>query len=158
MGEPAVLGRAVPVLHACRNGDHIAGMEFSGLLAPLLIPTPAVGTQQNLSAALGRLVDVPIVPASGLKGDVGQEYRLLGVGEWFQIGVSDKILRERLVGRAQAEQPAVSAITVLIDLHCHTERRPGVGPSGVESQMGQNFRHLRLGDAVLFRCGQVVLK
>ena len=124
------------MLHACRNGNHIAGMEFPGLLAPLLIPTPAVGTQQNLSTALGRLVDVPVVPASGLKGDVGHKYRLLGVGERLQIGVSNEILRERFIGRTQAEQPTVSAITVLIDLHCHAERRPGVGPPGVKSQMG----------------------
>ena len=29
-----------------------------------------------------------------------------------------------------------NGVTVLIDLHCHAERRPGVGPPGVKSRMG----------------------
>ena len=53
VAEPAVPGRAVPVLYPGGNISHAAGTEFPGLPAPRLIPAAPVGTQQDLPAALG---------------------------------------------------------------------------------------------------------
>ena len=103
MGEPAVLGRAVPVLHLGGNGDHIAGQKLSRLLPPRLIPAPAPGAEQDLPAAPGGVMDVPVVPAARLKGHVGHEYRFLGVGQGLEVAVAYKILGKRLIGLAQAK-------------------------------------------------------
>ena len=67
MDKPAVLGRAVPVLNTGGDMDHVAGMEFPGFPAPLLIPASTGGTQQDLPAAAGGTMDVPVVPALGFK-------------------------------------------------------------------------------------------
>lgn len=63
VAEPAVLLGAVPVLHLCRDHHQTALMEGNSGLALLLIPALAGGTQQQLSAALGGMVDVPVVAA-----------------------------------------------------------------------------------------------
>ena len=67
VGKPAVLCGAVPVLHTDGDVDHVACLESTGGLAPLLIPAAAADAQQDLAAALGRVVDVPVVAAAGSK-------------------------------------------------------------------------------------------
>ena len=57
MAEPAVLLSAVPMLHLCWDGDHIAGLQSLGRLALLLIPALAVNTDEQLSAAALRVVE-----------------------------------------------------------------------------------------------------
>ena len=61
MREPAVLLGTVPVLDACGNLDDIAGLEALWGPALLLIPALTGGTQQQLTAAARRVVDVPVV-------------------------------------------------------------------------------------------------
>ena len=63
MAEPAVGLRTVPVLDIRRNGDDIADAQTLRGLALLLIPALAVNTDEQLSAAALRLVDVPVVAA-----------------------------------------------------------------------------------------------
>ena len=63
MAEPAVGLGTVPVLDLSVDGDDIAGLQAPGRLARFLIPALAGGTQQQLSAALGGMVDVPVVAA-----------------------------------------------------------------------------------------------
>lgn len=68
MGEPAVGCGAVPVLYLGRDVDHVARMQLPGLLAPLLIPAPPCHTDEDLSAALAGMVNVPVVAAARLEG------------------------------------------------------------------------------------------
>lgn len=81
MAEPAVLGRAMPVLYTSGNIDHAAWMECLGLPAPFLIPAAAVSAEQDLPAAFGRMVNMPVVAAPWFKGDIRKENSFLGIGE-----------------------------------------------------------------------------
>ena len=63
VAEPAVPLCAVPVLDIGRDRDDRTGLEADSGLPLLLIPALAGGTQQQLSAALGGMVDVPVVAA-----------------------------------------------------------------------------------------------
>lgn len=63
MAEPAVRLCAVPVLDFCRNGDYIARLQAARRFAFFLIPSFAIDTNQNLSAAGRRMMNVPIVAA-----------------------------------------------------------------------------------------------
>ena len=49
------------------------------------------------------MVDVPVVPAPGLKGDVGQVYPILGSGQGIQVGIARKIPGIGRVGLSQTE-------------------------------------------------------
>ena len=53
----------MPVLDACRNVDHVAGIQLPGGLSPFLIAAPPGGTEQDLTTAGFGVVDVPVVPA-----------------------------------------------------------------------------------------------
>ena len=57
----------MPVLHFGRNGDDGAGSHLDGFLAPFLIPATTRDADEHLH---GLVVDVPVVTASRLKGDV----------------------------------------------------------------------------------------
>ena len=70
VAEPAVRLRSVPVLDLCRDGNDHAGRQAHGRFALLLIPALSGCADQQLSAALACMVDVPVVPAARLKGDV----------------------------------------------------------------------------------------
>ena len=61
------------------GGDmhHVALLQGPGLLAPLLVPAPAAGAEQDLSAPGFRVVDVPEVAAARLKGHVEDLHVLL---------------------------------------------------------------------------------
>ena len=61
--EPAVLGRAVPVFDLCRDGDYSPGGHLNCRLAPFLVPALSGDADQDLDLLV---VDVPVVPASGL--------------------------------------------------------------------------------------------
>ena len=70
MREPAIGCSTVPVLDLRGNVHHIARMQLLRCLVPFLIVAPACHAYKNLSAALCSMVDVPVVPAARLKGDV----------------------------------------------------------------------------------------
>ena len=57
----------MPVLYLGRNVNHISRVQFLSGFAPLLIITPTRRTKKDLTAVM---VDVPVVPAARLKGDV----------------------------------------------------------------------------------------
>lgn len=63
VAEPAVGLGTVPVLDVGRDGDHGAGGQADGGFALFLVPAFACGTNQQLAAALGCMVDVPVVAA-----------------------------------------------------------------------------------------------
>ena len=107
MAEPAVGLRTVPVLDIRRNGDDIADAQTLRGLALLLIPALAVNTDEQLSAAALRVVDVPVVAAARLKGDVREKHRLSGNGQRLEEAAAGEILRIRVVRLAEAEEAAV---------------------------------------------------
>ena len=78
-------------------------MEGNSGLALLLIPALTGGTQQQLSAALGGMVDVPVVAAARRKGDVGCKQPALGVRQGVQEGIPLKESGIRRVGFPGAE-------------------------------------------------------
>ena len=61
----------MPVLYLGRNVNHISRVQFLSGFAPLLIITPTRRTKKDLTAVM---VDVPVVPATGLKGHVGNRH------------------------------------------------------------------------------------
>ena len=70
MREPAIGCSTVPVLDLRGNVHHIARMQLLRRFVPFLIVAPACHADKDLSAALYSMVDVPVVPAARLKGDV----------------------------------------------------------------------------------------
>src|SRR5699024_5526378 len=133
MGEPAVGRRAVPVLDLGRDYHRIAGREGLRRLAPRLIPAAAGGAEQDLPAAFAGVVDVPVVAAARLKGDVGGRDAVLAA-EGLQVAFANKVLCVGVVGGAQAEDAAVGLLGLLVrpDLFGHAEGGPGLGPAGVK--------------------------
>ena len=117
MGKPAVLLCAVPVLHVRRNGDHRARHKAHGRLALLLIPALAGRADNHLPAALGRVVDVPVVAAARLKGHVGENQTVLRAGQRVEKGIADKILRISRVGLAEAENILRVKLFLIHDFH-----------------------------------------
>ena len=75
VAEPAAGLGTVPVLDLRRNHNDRAGREAYGFLAFLLVPALACGANKNLPAARFGMVDMPIVAAARLKGDVCQAWR-----------------------------------------------------------------------------------
>ena len=67
----AVLCRAVPVLHPRGDIYDVARLQRARRLAPFLIPALPGGNNQNLSPALFSIMNMPVVTARGLEGDVG---------------------------------------------------------------------------------------
>ena len=161
MGEPAVRCRAVPVLDARRDVHHIAGKQLLRGFARLLIIAPARHAHQDLSAALGGMVDVPVVPAARLKRHI-ENAHLLG-GERRQIALPDEVLGKGVVGRADGEHHGIGVYGLGIlrrvlrpDLLGHAERRPCLGPPRVERRVGQYLRDLRFRDTVVLRGLQMI--
>ena len=109
---------------------------------------------QHLSAAFGRMVNVPVVAAARLESDIVERYLLLGYRS--QIAVADEIFGVCSVRFADGENHLLleafllsSCIVIRPDLLCHTESGPCVWPSGIESGLCQQRRYFLAGDAML---------
>jgi hypothetical protein len=75
-----------------------------GRLALLLIPALARDAQQHLAAALGRMVNVPVVAAARLERHVEERNAcLIRATEEVQIRIADKVLGKARVRIAEAE-------------------------------------------------------
>ena len=152
----------MPVFDAGSNIDYIAGVQFLRLFAPFLIVAPSGHADEDLSAALISLMDMPVIPAARLKGDIEDPH--LAGGEGRQIALSGEILGKAVVGVTDGEYHAVLVCLFFIagilcpDLLGHTEGRPCFGPSCIEGRMGQDFRDLAAGDPVLLCRHQVMLE
>ena len=156
MREPAVGRRAVPVLYAGRDIHHIAGVQFLRRLPPLLIIAAARHADQYLSAAIFRVMNVPVVAAARLEGHV--EHLNLLRGNWREVAFADEILAEAVIGRADGENHGVLVrlprrirVRLHPDLLGQPERRPRLGPARVERRMSQNLGDFAAGDAVGLR-------
>lgn len=157
MGEPAVGRRTVPMLYAGRDVDDRTGQNLHGRFALLLIPPAAGYADEHLAAALRRMVDVPVVAAARLEGDVGDLHLLLRKGS--QVAVAGEVLRIGRIGFADGENHrALERRTRIIarrilgpDILGQPECRPGLGPAGIKSDMGDDFGDFAAGDAVVLR-------
>ena len=164
MGKPAVGGCAVPVLHIGGDMDHGAGQNLLRGLTLLLIPSAAGDADQHLTATLGGLVDVPVVAAAGLEGDIRHLHLLARDGR--QIAVADEILGIGSVGLADGEDHLALEGGLGIALggrfgpHLlgQTESRPRLRPAGVEGYVGDDLGGLGAGDAVFLRRLKVKLE
>ena len=77
----------MPVLYAGWDVDHRRDAA-PGAFAPLLVPAPSGHTEEDLSTAPDRRVDVPAVAAAGLKGHIVHPH--LTGGEGVQVALAYK--------------------------------------------------------------------
>ena len=80
----------MPVLDFSRDVDNRSGGHLDRILSPLLIVASSAYADQHLPAAVLCVVDVPVVPAAGLKGNVIHCHLLSG--HRCQIALSHKKL------------------------------------------------------------------
>ena len=164
VGEPAVRGSTVPVLDLGGDVDAVAGVQFHGGLALLLVVAAAGHADEDLAAAGLCVMDVPVVAAARLKGHVVDAH-LLG-GDGGQITLADKILRIGHVGFADGEHhgrlvlcPGAAVLRLHgPDLLCHVEHGPALGPADVKRNVGDDGGDLLLGHAVVLGVLQVILQ
>ena len=80
----------MPVLHPGGNHDNAALVKAHGRLALFLIPALSGGAYEQLSAAARRVMNVPVIAAAGLEGNVRGEKPALRVGQGIQKRVPDE--------------------------------------------------------------------
>ncbi len=66
----------MPMLHIGQNLHHVPFMEYLNRLAPLLVITDTVGSDENLPTRMG----VPIIAGTGFKDDIANQNMELIVG------------------------------------------------------------------------------
>ena len=91
----------MPVLDLRGNVHHIARVQLPRRFVLFLIVAPACHANKDLSTALCGMVDVPVVPAARLKGDIENVY--LRGGQGCQIAFSAEIGGKTVVGCADGE-------------------------------------------------------
>ena len=89
MLEPGATLGTVPMLHFGRNGDDGAGSHLLRLLAPFMIPAMTGNADEHLHLLV---VDVPIVAATGLEGDIHHT-----ATDICQITLTNEILAVRIM-------------------------------------------------------------
>ena len=162
MGEPGILGGTVPMLYISRDMDDRSGQNLHSGLALLLIPTSAGDSYQHLSTAFRRLMYVPVVAAAGLERHIGKRYLIFGNRR--QIAVAGKILGISGIGFAYGENHltlesrlGIAARKVFIPYVLRKpESGPRLGPTGIESYVGNDFGDFSTGNAVLLRVLQMM--
>ena len=103
MAEPGILFCAVPMLHVCRYGHNVPGLQALRRFALLLIPALSFHADEELASAAFGTVPVPMIAAFRLKGDVCKKGGLLRIGQRIEEGRAGKILRVGGVFRASAK-------------------------------------------------------
>lgn len=154
MSEPRILGRAVPMLDLRMDTHNSFRLQGLGRLALLLVPTVTGNADQHLATLV---VDVPVVAATRLEGDVcGTE---LIVSQRCEVALTDKVLCEgvtRLVSRKDRRRVFLSCgIIVVLSvpyLLSEVEDRPALRPAGLHRSVGDDCDDLLTGHTV-FLCG-----
>ena len=130
MRKPAILCRAVPMLDAGRNDHHITGMQLSRLFAPCLIPAGPVRAEQNLPAALGGFMDMPMVAAVNWT-PYSQSLVVTGFN-----GIHVCALCELFVTSSFAR--LFLCFVLVPNLFCKVEHCPAFWPACIECYVGDN--------------------
>ena len=73
MRKPAVLFGAVPVLDVSRNGNNRARFKADRFTALFLVPSASGRTYKQLASSLFGFMNVPVISAARLKGNISQE-------------------------------------------------------------------------------------
>lgn len=160
--EPRVLCSSVPVLYIGGNVNYRAREYLDGGLALFLIPASAGNSDKHLAASALGAVDVPIIAAAGLEGDIGKWN--LRIADGSKVAVADEILGISGVGIANGEDHLLLELflgrrgggLVLPHLGGKAESSPGLGPAGVECYVGDGFGDFGAGDAVVLGVLQMV--
>ena len=149
------------MLDTGRNIHGVSRQQLHGVLAPLLIKAVSGNADKNLPAAGFGVMDMPVVAASRLKGHIENPHLLLG--DRRKIAFPAEILRKTIICRADWKDHGCSvfchgAVVRFLAPHffCHAERRPRLGPSGIEGGVGQNLSNFLLGDAVFLCAFQMI--
>ena len=162
VGKPTVGSSSVPVLHIGGNVDDCSRENLLRRLSLLLIPASTRHTDKHLSSALGCMMNVPIVAATRFEGNIGNGNLL--IGNTCQITVALEIPCIGSIGLANGENHLLLETSLRIfqrrvffpDLLSLAESSLCLGPSCIESYMGDDFRYFCSCDAVLLRLLQVV--
>ena len=104
----------MPVFYSNRNVDAVTGFHLHSFLAPLLIIASAADTDQNLAAAFICVMDMPIVPASRLKGHIKNPHLLFGYR--CNVALAGKIPGETVIGRTDWKQNGILVFILLCQL------------------------------------------
>ena len=96
MRKPAIRRSTVPVLDTHRNIYCIARVQLLCRFAPFLIVTMPGHADENLSAAVFRMMNVPVVTAAGFKGYIVNTDLLRR--KRCEIALPDKIFRKVIIG------------------------------------------------------------
>ena len=107
------------------------------------------------------MMNVPIVAASRLKGNIRNKYRSsFRVCQRLQIAVADKVLCICRVQIALTKQSAVFLCRAVICIHflCHVKCSPRIRPARIKCNMGQNLCHLGFCHAIFSRSCQVIFQ
>ena len=104
MAEPSIRFGSMPVFHVGGNDNDITGAKAPRRFSVLLIPAAPSHADEDLTAAAAGAVDVPVVAAARLKGDVGQKYgAFTGFDQRIEIGFSNKVLGKSRIFRTNTK-------------------------------------------------------
>ena len=148
--EPCVLRSSVPVLYLGWYVHYVSGMKLAGLFAVFLIPSASRYANQHLTAAVFRVMNVPVVAAGRLKRYV--VYRNLRGRHRREIALSDKILGESVVLFSYRKYGKIFrsfAFVLSVDFLDERERAPCLRPTAVERELSNDFNDFGLCYAVL---------
>ena len=130
MGKPAIRRSAVPVLDAGGNVDNIARVQLLRLFAPFLIVTAPGHADEDLPAALVRLVDMPVVAALNWT-PYSQSLVVTGFN-----GIHVCALCELFVTSSFAR--LFLCFVLVPNLFCKVEHCPAFWPACIECYVGDN--------------------
>ena len=131
------------------NDDYGAGRQAHGFLSGLLVPALTGGADEQLPTALDGMVDVPVVLAARLEGDIGQKQTVLRLCQRAEEGLAGKVLGVGVVGGAKAEHVLRFKRGLIHDFH--TTIIPPIGfddlcnASGWGSVRAKNLGYLTRG-------------
>ena len=103
----------------------VPGRRLTARLSLLLIPALAGSADEDLAAAVGGVMDVPVVAAARLKGHVGQEGRTFArCCQRVQKGIADKILCKSCIRLTGSEYVGLFKVFFVENLHNNLLLKP----------------------------------
>ena len=110
----------MPVLDASGDDDDRARLKGDGVFAPLLVPALARGADEHLAATLVSGVDVPVVAAARLEGDVYEIHpRLACARKRVEVAVPNKEPGKFAVEHSGAKNIDLVELLLVCNLHVH---------------------------------------
>lgn len=150
MGKPIVRRRAVPMFYSRGNVYDSAFFDFDGFFSLFLIISAAANSYQYLSAARFGMVNMPIISALRLEGNI--EDFDLGIGNPSQITLSRKIFCIGVIWFANREHYGFRVCfffgfrggAVGPYRFCQIKRRSGFWPTCIKCVVSDYCGNLRL--------------